>query len=226
MPYAVGGRPEAPGRPPFPTRALPLVGLGAAAAVLWASDRPRAALVESPPRVAATPASSPAARQHPPRAPEGRQAREALQRAFGDALTIDAGRVVAGDFNDDGSDDLAAVARASPGRLAQVNDELANWIVQDAAAPGRSPIAASDPLLAVLHGHGAPGWRNPEARQVYLVRVSLARPRLVVIDRGLAQAGPPVHHVLIDDTPRHPGFLYWSGSRYVWSSTPVPARAR
>ena len=231
MPHDVGGRPEAPGRPPFLRRALLLLATGGAAA-LWATDRPRAALVESPPRVVATAAPAGVPRQPRPMRPGARQAREALRRAFGDALTIDAARAVAGDFNEDGSEDLAAVARAAPAMLARINDELANWIVQDAAAPGRSSarvtVAASDPLLAVLHGHGGPGWRNPDARQAYLVRVSLARPRVVVDDRGLVQAvpGAPVKHVVVDDTPGHPGFLYWSGSRYVWTSTPVSASGR
>jgi hypothetical protein len=174
--------------------------------VLWATDRPRAA-----------PAGAPTPRRPPPRTSGDRQVREALRRVFGDAVAIEAGRAMAGDFNQDGSEDLAAVARAAPGGLAQINDEFANWIVQDAAAPGRAStgvtVAASDPLLAVLHGHGSAGWRNPEARQAYLVRVSLARPRVV-------------KHALVDDAPGHPGFLCWSGSRYVWSSTPLPPGGR
>ena len=210
-------------------RALLLVAMAAAAAVLWATDRSRTSPVESPPRVAATAAPVDLPRRPQPRPPLPRQVRDALRRVFGDVVVIDASRALAGDFNDDGSEDLAAVARAAPAMLARVNDELANWIVQDAAAPGRSStrvtVSPSDTLLAVLHGHGEPGWQNPEARQAYLVRVSLTRPRLFVDNRGLVQAvpGAPVKHVVVDDLPGHPGFLYWSGSRYVWTSTPVPA---
>jgi hypothetical protein len=246
MSYDVGGRPEAPGRPPFLARAgsvawLLLLSLGVAAAASWGWNRPRAAPVESAPPVAASPSPLDVPRRPPPRPPKAREARDALRRVFGDALAVEAHRAVAGDFNDDGSEDLAVVVRAAPGMLDRLNDEMANWIVQDAAASGRAlarvTVASADSLLAVIHGHGPAGWRNPEARQAYVVRNAPARPRVVVVDRGLAKtgpgshvqpisAGPSVPHVLIDDTPNHPGFLYWSGSRYVWTSTPVAARPR
>jgi hypothetical protein len=218
---------------------LLLLSMGVAAAASWGFHRPRAAPVESAPKVAASPSPLVVPRRPPPRPPKAREARDALRRVFGDALAADADRAVAGDFNDDGSEDLAVVARAAPGMLDRLNDEMANWIVQDAAASGRAlarvTVSSADSLLAVLHGHGPAGWRSPEARQAYVVRNSPARPRLFVIDRGLAQsvpsvqpisAGPSVQHVLIDDTPRNPGFLYWSGSRYVWTSAPVPAAGR
>jgi len=144
---------------------------------------------------------------------------------------------VAGDFNGDGSEDLAVVARSRAGKLTRINHELANWTLQDSLAPppdasGAPPprvtVRQKDVLLAVIHGHGATGWRNPEARQSYLVRNSPARPRVIQDVRGLAQAGSPRLRgdVIVDAMPGRPGFLYWSGSRYVWAPLRGAAPAR
>jgi hypothetical protein len=146
-----------------------------------------------------------------------------VRRVFEDVVVADVRRAVAGDFNGDGNLDLVVVARPAAGALERINHELANWTVQDAAAPalggGRVQVAEQDVLLAVIHGHGAGGWRNPQARQSYLVRNSPARPRVVVDARGLAQAGSPCSrgHAIVDAVADRPAFLCWSGSRYVWT---------
>lgn len=153
-----------------------------------------------------------------PAPPKARDVRAAIQRVFGEAVTVDPGRVAAGDFNGDGSEDLAVAARAAPAMLDRLNDEVANWTLQDASAPrpgDRVTLAREEALLAVVHGYGPAGWRDPQARQSYLVRHAVARPRVTRDAHGLA-------HVLVDDAPGHPGFLYWSGSRYVWTPTPRP----
>ena len=86
---------------------------------------------------------------------------------------------VAGDYNGDDVTDLAVAVRPrSPDALPSLNAELTTWSVQDAAAPVTltlsTPqpvkVAAGDLLLAVVHGVGVGGWRNPEARQSYLVK--------------------------------------------------------
>ncbi len=152
-----------------------------------------------------------------PAPPKARDVRAAIERVFGKAVTVDPARAAAGDFNGDDSEDLAVAARAAPAMLEQVNHDLANWTLQDAAAPrpARVTVAREDTLLAVVHGYGAAGWRDPQARQSYLVRHGAARPRVARDAHGLAD-------VLVDDAPGHPGFLYWSGARYVWTATPRP----
>lgn len=157
-------------------------------------------------------------RSSTPAPPKARDVKAAIQRVFGEAVTVDPGRAATGDFNGDGSEDLAVAARPAPARLDHLNDDLANWTLQDASASrtsDRVTVARADALLAVVHGYGAAGWRDPQARQSYLVRHAVARPRVARDAHGLAQ-------VLVDDAPGHPGFLYWSGSRYVWTATPRP----
>jgi hypothetical protein len=152
----------------------------------------------------------------------------AVTRVF--AATVDLARpstFVAADLNGDGAQDLAVVVRAVPQRLAEINSEVANWIVQDPRGPattdrpGRTSVRGDEKLLAVIHGHGPAGWRNPEARQGYLVtdvpRGMKARPLEDVVPKERAPDRPP-RDVIVGDLAGSPGFLYWSGVRYVWHS--------
>jgi len=73
----------------------------------------------------------PAAKLPPPTAAE---VEAAFRRVFGDALVEDRAAspvFVVGDFNGDASQDLAVIARPAPGKLDDVNSELANWTIQD-----------------------------------------------------------------------------------------------
>src|SRR5437660_4155205 len=120
-----------------------------------------------------------------PASPEDVQ--RAVAPGFGDAVAVD-GKVpifVIGDSNGDRSQDLMVVVRPVGTRLPDINDELANWIIQNsrlAYVPPRSKsviifpptpkpqkVQAGEPLLAVIHGFGAAGWRNPIARQALLL---------------------------------------------------------
>jgi hypothetical protein len=194
------------------------------------SGRPTPPAEPPPEAVAAVKAVAPAAPRPSAAKPRPRDARKAVRRVFGQAVTLDPASPAAGDFNGDGWEDLAAVVRAAPRMLDQVNDELSNWIRQDATGPrgGRVAVGAEDVLLAVIHGHGPEGWRSAAARQSYLVRNAPSRPRATEDNAGLARAGSrePRGHVLVDDAPGRPGYLYWSGSRYVWTSLDGPAATR
>jgi hypothetical protein len=205
---------------------LLLLSMAAAAAALSARGRHRGPPVEAAPPATVPAAPSRATRAALPPAPRARDIRDAVRRVFEGVVVADARRAVAGDFNGDGDLDLAVVARPAAGALERINNELANWTLQDASAPAlgagggsRVHVAEQDVLLAVIHGHGAGGWRNPQARQSYLVRNSPARPRVVVDARGLAQAGSPCSrgHAIVDAVADRPAFLCWSGSRYVWT---------
>src|SRR4051812_38372763 len=67
--------------------------------------------------------------------PRLEDAREAVARVYRDAVTVDMRRqpaYVVGDFNGDGSEDIAVVVRpATKDRLSEINDEVANWILED-----------------------------------------------------------------------------------------------
>jgi hypothetical protein len=77
-----------------------------------------------------------------------------------------------GDFNGDGFVDLAVAVRPIAARLGDLNEPLANWIVEDPRQPrsATTALAASDALLAIVHGYGPDGWRNPDARQTYVLK--------------------------------------------------------
>ncbi|MFN2598532.1 MAG: hypothetical protein ABR563_15275, partial [Pyrinomonadaceae bacterium] len=142
-----------------------------------------------------------------------------------------------GDFNGDGSEDLAVVVRADPAKLADVNSELANWTpvepqkvtLPDANAatqklappPPRPQVAANEQLLAVVHGYQQEGWRNPAAQQTFLLKNSVGR-ALHVEDKqsALAEFKSQLPHlrtdVLREELDGSPGFLWWTGAKYAW----------
>ncbi len=145
----------------------------------------------------------------------------ALLRAFAgtvevprpEAQTAEAETAVA-DFNGDGAPDLAVVVRRAEARAFEVNDALRNWSVQDVAespGPGRGRprnIEEGERLLAIVHGHGPAGWRNPEARQAYLLKNAVGA-KLRVARSPTLEAD--VLSAEVDGVDR---VLYWTGARY------------
>ena len=130
------------------------------------------------------------------RPPDMAEARAALTRAFGDAVETAGETATALDLNEDGSPDLVVAVRAARGWEPAARDGLANWTVGECAGRG-----AGDRLLAIVHGVGPHGWRDPEARQAYLVR---GVPRV----RAGADVGATVH---------------WTGARYACAVTKAPS---
>jgi len=216
---------------------LALLSMAAAAAALSSRSRRAGPEVEAVPAALVSMHSLAPEPAPLPSSPRPRETQDAVWRVFGDAVAADTGRAVAGDFNGDGAPDLAVVVRPATGALNRINHELANWTLQDAVEPldptrRRPPrviVAEGDVLLAVIHGYATGGWRNRQARQSYLVRNAChARPRVVQDGRGLARAGPKlVGAVIVDDgASDRPGFLYWSGARYVWFTSPLASAGR
>ncbi|HKQ62603.1 MAG TPA: hypothetical protein VJS92_15040, partial [Candidatus Polarisedimenticolaceae bacterium] len=158
------------------------------------------------------------------------EAAAAVARVFGPNVRLETGPravLLVGDFNGDRTPDLAvSVLPASTAALAALNHPLANWIVENAvervharavAPPPR--IEAQDRLLAVIHGYGATGWRNPAARQAYLVRDALGDAPSVAPTASVLRAPPGVEtigHVIRETRDGRAGYLFWSGARYVW----------
>src|SRR5262249_22316581 len=187
------------------------------------------------PRAEQGPPPSPAAIEHLRPAvvdPDFSQARPGevratLARAFGGAVEPVRDDALVGDFNRDGSPDVAVEVHPAPGHLAEINDELANWTVQDATPPSapdhpraRPLVADGERLLAILHGYGAHGWRDAQARQAYLVKnagVPTARP-----PRGaypeLGRTGTEAAGQVLASTSPVPGVVYWTGARYAWKA--------
>lgn len=160
----------------------------------------------------------------------------ALHRIFADAVssTAEQHSFTTGDFNGDGSPDLAALVRPAESKLKTINDPLANWTIQDATEaffpspnqrvvilPHKPKPQAAQPhelLLAVIHGYGEKGWRNPAAQQAYLVRHAGTGPieaRRPPDDVEGAPASIRQSQVIFEK----PGFLFWTGSQYAWRSS-------
>jgi hypothetical protein len=176
--------------------------------------------------------------------PQVSEVRAALERTYKGAVALDERhlRAVVGDFNGDGSEDLAVEVRPAPGRVPALNDELANWIVTDprkvvppdprnfdphqgvqklAPPSGPTRVEAGDTLLVVIHGFKESGWRNPEALQTYVLK-NAAGSGMSVQPRAEAQAAAQKHTPrLLGDVIRQrldneQGFLYWTGASYGW----------
>jgi hypothetical protein len=193
---------------------------------------------------AASPEPSPTTALATTTPPQASEVRAALERAYKGAVTFDERnmRATVGDFNGDGSEDIAVAVRPATGRVAELNDTLSNWIVADprkveppdprnfdphqgvqklTPPAARARIEASDSLLVVIHGFKETGWRNPEALQTYLLK-NAAGSDMSAQSRADAQSsarkktprllGDVVREKLGDET----GFLYWTGASYGW----------
>ncbi|HEX6186276.1 MAG TPA: hypothetical protein VFZ44_20470 [Pyrinomonadaceae bacterium] len=203
------------------------------------ADSPRRQTVtaEAPPAPAeavATPEAAEAARELPP--PDAAEVRGAVERIFKGAVTIVPARepqFTVGDFNGDASQDLAVAVSPAPGRLGELNDELASWIVKDPFAPlhngtaygearQRALIEESDTLLVVIHGFGAAGWRDAQATQTYVLKDaagSSMKSRTQKAARASGEKGklPRLVGDVIDETiGGRAGFLYYNGAHYLW----------
>jgi len=173
----------------------------------------------------------------PPATPE--EARQTLARVYGNVVSLEPGRpnFVVGDFNGDGSQDIALVVRPDKAKLADINSEVASWIIRDAltsaaprskmerdpnAPPIRPTVGEKDELLlAVIHGHGARGWRDEQAQQTYLIRNAIGQGLETITKKSLMarknEKKPPLIGDVIGETRAGAsGYIYYTGSAYGW----------
>ena len=170
-----------------------------------------------------------------PPAPTASEVETGLRRAFADTVRpAGALRSLVGDFNGDGAEDVAVPVAPLPDRLAEINDGLANWRVQDAlatpdpkASPSEVAVRPQEVLLAVVHGYGPRGWRDEQARQCYLVRHATgapleARPRTELLREARRRPDEPrlAGDVILASMGSRAGFVYWTGVRYAWHPLP------
>ena len=180
----------------------------------------------------------------PPLKPEEVQA--AVKRIFKDSVVIDASRqpsFLVGDFNGDKSQDLAVVLKPADGKLSELNREFPVWLAREPLeevlpkskllVPAKSrpnPAAGqtvrfeqSDILMAIIHGEGALGWRDPQARQTHLlrgvvgtdVRTMTFKQAVEVYKR--TKPFPTIYGDLIQEKlVGESGFLYFKGGVYGW----------
>lgn len=203
---------------------------------------------ESPVSAAPKPVVRPAAASIAP--PSELEVRNTLARIYGKTLSVNKQRqswFFAGDFNSDGSEDLAVIVLPNSGKLKELNSEVANWILDDpqtvilpdptksaqvlSAKPQKVRVAAGETLLAVIHGHQAEGWRNPDARQTYLLKhavgsgmrvtpVEEAREEVRKENKPWILSPQAQGEVLEEELEGRAGFLYWTGAQYAFHASP------
>ena len=124
--------------------------------------------------------------------------------------------------------------------LPQVNNELANWTLEDPKKvfiPGRDAVARppakpvqverGDTLLAIIHGVGPQGWRNAEARQSFLLKNGVGSGMMTETATILRhtkerQKLPPVRGDAIrQKLGGKAGLIFWTGAKYAWYSAGV-----
>jgi hypothetical protein len=167
------------------------------------------------------------AKASPPRLSE---VEDAVKRVFKDAAVIAQDHnpnFVVGDFNGDRSTDVAVIVKVAPGKTSQMNQQFPPWILKDpfvTALPGMAPlrVAEGETLLAVIHGYGSEGWRDPQATQTYLLKHALgermeARSKEDVIASNQGKKLPRLRGDLISEILRgKSGYLYYAVSTYSW----------
>jgi hypothetical protein len=172
--------------------------------------------------------------------PRPSEIREAIQRIYHRSVIVYAkrtGHFIAGDFNGDRSQDIAVIVTPGAGKLAELNSEVANWTIQDAqnvalhvtktssrpTPPAPTKVKPKDLLLAVIHGYGSTGWRDPQARQTYLIRNAVGidldvQPLNTVLKNATDKRKLPRLRgdVVMEKMAGEMGILYWTGGRYAW----------
>jgi hypothetical protein len=155
---------------------------------------------------------------------------EAVTRVFKDTAVVDTDRdksFIAGDFNGDSSQDIAVIVKPLPGKLADINTEYPNWLLRDPLEgdqPRTAPlhVEPNDELLAVIHGHGPNGWRDPEATQTFLLKGGggkrlTSHPRKEFLAANHGRKLPQLRGDLIGSVLKdEPGYLYFTGPTYSW----------
>lgn len=172
-------------------------------------------------------AASNAAPQSPPTVTD---VNEAVARIFKQAARVDSTsspNFLAGDFNGDNSTDIAVVLKPVAGKLDEMNEQFPPWILRDpfvTPKPGAPPmrIAENELLLAVIHGYGPKGWRDPEATQTYLLKNSVgqdvkAQTKIEIANANKGNSSPRLTGDLIGETLQgKSGYLYFDGAQYSW----------
>lgn len=162
--------------------------------------------------------------------PDIKSVEQAVQRVFKDAVVVERDlkpAFIAGDFNGDLSEDIAIILKPVPEKVADLNADYPSWILRnpfgspEARAP-RLRIAANELLLAIIHGHGANGWHDPEATQTFLLKDAVgstigAEPIKEFTEKHQGRLLPRLRGDLIGETiAGKSGYLYFNGGSYAW----------
>lgn len=181
---------------------------------------------QAPPAYQPSPESTPV-RLTAPAAAKTSEVQEAVRRIFKDAAVVDTNfnpSFIAGDFNGDGSQDLAVILK--PVQLDQLNQELPPWLVREPRSKRdprqKAKIEKDETLLAVIHGYGANDWRDPDATQTFVLKDVVGNDLKVHTGEEFVNANtgrklPRPQGDLIGETVQGtPGYLYYASATYSW----------
>lgn len=191
------------------------------------SSSKRAVAEAPPPKYQPTPESTPIALTVSTTAPKQSEVEQAVKRIFKDAAVIDTNynpSFLSGDFNGDGSQDLAVILK--PAKLDLMNQELPPWLVRqprnNKASRTPAPIEKDETFLAVIHGFGANHWRDPDATQTFVLKGVVGQNLKVHSSNEFVTANsgrklPRPQGDLIGETVGGTaGYLYYAQATYSW----------
>lgn len=160
-------------------------------------------------------------------APKQAEVQQAIKRVFKDAAVLDTSynpNFLAGDFNGDGSQDIAVILK--PVKLDEMNQDLPPWLVRQPRTnkvnPVRIPIAKNDTLLAVIHGYGPNHWRDPDATQTFVLKdvvgsdLKVESPKDFVAANTGRKLPRPQGDLIGETVGGSPGYLYFAQATYSW----------
>lgn len=181
---------------------------------------------QAPPAYQPSPESTPV-RLTAPAAAKPSEVQEAVRRIFKDAAVVDTNynpNFLAGDFNGDGSQDIAVILK--PVQLDQMNQELPPWLVREPRATRDSrlklKIEKDETLLAVIHGYGANDWRDPDATQTFVLKNVVGNDLKVHTGQEFVSANTgrklprPAGDLIGETVQGAPGYLYYASATYSW----------
>jgi len=190
------------------------------------SSSKRPATEAAPVAYQPTPESTPLQLTPVPAAKQS-EVQEAVKRVFKDAAVVDTNynpSFLSGDFNGDGSQDLAVILK--PAKLDLMNQELPPWLVRQPrdikTARAHVPIEKDETLLAVIHGYGANHWRDPEATQTFVLKNVVGENLKVhsldeFVTANSGRKLPRPQGDLIGETVEGTsGYLYYAQATYSW----------
>jgi len=162
--------------------------------------------------------------------PKLSQVQEAVKRVFKEAALIDSSHnpnFIEGYFNGDDSQDIAIILKPAPGKLSEMNEDSPPWILRDLRMPAQpgmpSPrITRNEVLLAVIHGYGPDGWRDPQATQTYLLKNAVGsdvrmHSKSEFLTENQSKKLPRLFGDLIGEVLQgRSGYLYFAEATYSW----------
>lgn len=188
------------------------------------------AVVEAPPVMYPSPPAPDVKLPSVRVAPKPIEVEAAVNRVFKGAATVDSSNnpsFLAGDFNGDGSQDIAVVVKPNVDKLNELNEEYPGWMLRDPTLDTENDrpqlrVEKTDVMLAVIHGFGDNDWRDDQATQTYLLKNVVGQNMEVCTGEEFLKEHSgrklprPQGDLLGGNLRGSQGYLYYTRSNYSW----------